>query len=289
MNIDVPSGAPARVATPHADDPRLARLSLNQWTVQHASVAEAAAACVEFGLPSIGLWRQQVADFGIDETVKLLGDNGLRVSSLCRGGFFTTEDTMADNRRAVDETATLGAGCLVLVAGGLPEESRDLAGNRARVAERIAELAPYAERNNVRLAIEPLHPMFCADRAVVSTLSQALDIAEPLGDNVGVVVDAYHVWWDPQLYKQIRRAGKRIFAYQICDWILPLADDPLLSRGMIGDGVIDLATMTDAVLATGYAGDIEVEIFNADVWSADPRHVVATVARRYVQHLGRLF
>lgn len=286
MNIDVPSGAPARIPTPSANDPRLARLSLNHWTVQRTTVEQAAGACARFGIPSIGLWRQQVADAGLECAAKLVEDNGLRVSSLCRGGFFTAEDTTADNRRAVDEAAALGAACLVLVVGGLPDESRDLAGSRARVAERIAELAPYARRSGVRLAIEPLHPMFCSDRSVVSTMDQALDIAEPLGDNVGVVVDAYHVWWDPRLAEQIRRAGERIFAFQVCDWVLPLAEDSLLSRGMPGDGVIDLAALTETVLATGYAGDIEVEIFNADVWAADPSQVVATVTRRFAQHLG---
>jgi len=165
----------------------------------------------------------------------------------------------------------------------LPEGSRDLPGARARVAEAIAELAPYAAEHGVRLALEPLHPMYCADRAVLSTLAQALDLAEqfPL-DQVGVVVDTFHVWWDPSIWAEINRARLRIASFQVSDFLVPMPPgDPLLARGMMGDGVIDLRPFRVAVDEAGYAGDIEVEIFNADVWAADPNEVVATMIRRY--------
>jgi sugar phosphate isomerase/epimerase len=288
--LDVPSGLPAAVPTPPVGDPRLARLSLNQATTKRWSVAEAVDGCTRAGVNSIGLWREPVAEHGLDATVKLLAERGLRVSSLCRGGFLTAADAtgraaaMADNRRAIEEAATLRAACLVMVVGGLPAGSRDLPGARQRVVDALAELSPYAGDRGVRLALEPLHPMYCADRAVLSTLGQALDIAETFPMvQVGVVVDTFHVWWDPDVWRQIARAGGRIASFQVCDWITPLPPDVLLARGMMGDGHIDFPPFRSAVDATGYVGDVEVEIFNAAVWAAAPDQVLATMVRRYVQ------
>lgn len=257
-------------------------------------MAEAVDGCVRHGLEAIGLWRQNVAEQGLDETVKLVQDAGLRVSSLCRGGFLTSGDALDDNRLAIDEAAALGAPCLVMVVGGLPGvvpgepmaagASKDLAGARERVAEALEVLAPYAGERGVRLALEPLHPIYCPDRAVLSTLGQAIDLAEPYRvEQVGVVVDTFHVWWDPQVLEQIARAGERIASYQVCDYLHPLPADVLLGRGMMGDGVIDFAPITRAVQAAGYTGDIEVEIFNADIWAADPDEVVATMKARYTE------
>ncbi|GAA4920627.1 sugar phosphate isomerase/epimerase family protein [Streptomonospora salina] len=287
--VDVPSGAPAGDA-PEPGDPRLARLSINQKTVNEWSLPEAVDGCLRAGIGSVGLWREHAAEAGIARSARLVRESGLRVSSYCRGGFLTGCDrtpALEDNRRALDEAAELGAPCLVVVVGGLPDGDRDLVGARERMAEAIAELAPYAAERGVCLALEALHPMFCADRAVLSTLGQALDVAEcfPVGQ-VGVVVDSYHVWWDPRLHREIARAGERIAAFQVCDWVLPLPADPLLGRGMVGDGHADIPALHRAVDAAGYTGDIEVEIFNADVWSADPDAVLATVARRHVRYLA---
>ena len=288
--LDVPSGAPARVATPGPGDPRLARLSLNQKTTDGWSLREAIDGCVAAGVPSLGAWREPVAEVGTATAAGWLRDAGLRVSSVCRGGFFTTADPAEqrarhdDNRRALDEAAELGAPCLVLVPGGLPVGDRDLVGARARAVAAVEALVPHALEVGVRLAIEPMHPIFAADRGVVSTLRQALDIAEPLPvEAVGVVVDTFHVWWEPGVEEQVARAGDRIASYQVCEWITPLPADTLLSRGMMGDGHIDFAHLTACVAAAGYRGDVEVEIFNADVWAADGAAVVATLARRYVE------
>lgn len=288
--LDVPSRLPAATATPEPGDPRLARLSLNQKTVDRWTLRQAVDGCVAHGIPAIGVWREAVAEVGLPEAVRMVGDAGLRVSSLCRGGFFTAADPAAraaaleENRRALDEAAALGAACLVLVPGGLPAGDRDLAGARARAAAAVEDLVPYALDVGVRLAIEPMHPIFAADRGVVSTLAQALDIAEPLpAEAVGVVVDTFHVWWEPGVEEQIARAGERIASYQVCEWITPLPPDALLSRGMMGDGHIDFAHLTRCVAAAGYAGDVEVEIFNAEVWAADGDAVVDTLARRYVE------
>ena len=289
VDVDVPGGQPARIATPAPDDPRLARLSLNQRTIANWSLREAIDACMAAGIPALGVWREQLAAAGQDTAVRWLAESGLRVSSLCRGGFFTASDPKlidrahADNRRAIDEAAAIGAATLVLVAGGLPAGDRDLAAARARAVDALAALVPYARDAGVRLGIEPMHPIYAADRGVVSTLGQALDLAEafPAGE-VGVVVDTFHLWWDPEIDQQLLRAGERIQSYQVGDWITPLPVDTLLARGMMGDGHIDFAAFTSAVTSAGYGGDVEVEIFNADLWASPPDDALATITRRYV-------
>ncbi|MCX5078537.1 sugar phosphate isomerase/epimerase [Streptomyces sp. NBC_00424] len=271
----------------------LERLSLNQITTKRWSLPEAVQGCVDAGIPAIGLWRDKVAETGLAQAAKIVRDAGLAVSSLCRGGFLTVDGpdahraALVENVRALEEAAELGTDTLVMVVGGLPEGSRDLAGARARVADLIAELAPHAGDAGVRMAIEPLHPMFCADRAVVSTLGQALDLAEPHPvAQVGVVVDSYHVWWDPDLPRQIERAGPRIASYQVCDWTLPLPADALLGRGHVGDGHIDFRTLTDQVAAAGYTGWIEVEIFNEHIWDTPGEQTLKTVVERYLAHVA---
>jgi len=278
------------------------RLSLNQWTTKSWSVPEAVDGCVRHGIEAIGLWREEVAEYGLAATAKRVAGAGLRVSSLCRGGFLTAGSWLDENRRAIDEAAELEAACLVLVVGGLPgvvpgqalrdgarrdgadhdSVSRDLPGARRQVADALDVLVPYAADQGVRLALEPLHPMYCADRAVLSTLKQALDLAAPYpSERVGVCVDTFHVWWDPEVFAEIARAGDRIASFQICDYLVPLPADVLLGRGMMGDGVIDFPPLYRAVADAGYAGDIEVEIFNADIWAADPDVVVSTMKERY--------
>ncbi len=264
------------------------RLSLNQRTTANWSLREAIDGTLAAGLESIGLWREPVAEVGLATASDWVRESGLRVSSLCRGGFFTTEEPDArrsaheNNLRAIEEAAELGAVTLVLVPGGLPEGSTDLPGARARAAEAIAELAPVAKQHGVVLGIEPMNPIFAADRGVVSTLAQALDIAEAFpADEVGVVVDTFHLWWEPGVEQQIARAAERIVSYQIGDWITPLPADTLLSRGMMGDGHIDFPAFTRAVTAAGYRGDVEVEIFNADVWATPGAEVLATMSDRY--------
>jgi sugar phosphate isomerase/epimerase len=263
-----------------------ARLSLNTMTTKTWDLRQAVEATAAAGLPAIGLWRDRVAEAGVDEAAKLVRDNGLRVSSLCRGGFLTGiqdgDTALEDNRRAIDEAAALGAPELIMVAGGIPD--RDLPGSRARLADRLATLVPYAADRDVRLALEPLHPVFCADRAVISTLGQALALAAPHpATAVGVVVDTFHVWWDPALAAGIAAAGAqgRISSFQICDWLVPMAADPLVSRGMMGDGVIDFGAIATMVAAAGYDGDIEVEIFNEAVWATDGHTVLDTMKNRY--------
>ncbi|MFD9112477.1 sugar phosphate isomerase/epimerase family protein [Streptomyces bottropensis] len=262
-------------------------------TVKQLSLPELVAGCVELGITGVGLWREPVAEHGLDATAKLVRDAGLAVTTLCRGGFFTAIDeteraaALADNRRAIDEAATLGTDTLVLVSGGLPAGSKDLHGARERIADALAELGPYAAEHGVRLAIEPLHPMFASDRCVVSTLSQALDIAERFpAEQVGVTVDTYHIWWDDTAPAAIARAGAsgRIHTFQLADWITPLPHGVLTGRGQIGDGSIDMREWKSSVEAAGYTGPIEVELFNDDLWAGDGRELLAQTARRFVEH-----
>lgn len=271
----------------------LERFSINQMTVKQLSMPELVEGCVELGITGVGLWREPVAAHGLEATAKLVRDAGLAVTTLCRGGFFTAIDpaeraaALADNRKAIDEAATLGTDTLVLVSGGLPAGSKDLHGARERIADALAELGPYAASNGVRLAIEPLHPMFASDRCVVSTLSQALDIAERFpADQVGVTVDTYHIWWDDTAPAAIARAGAtgRIHTFQLADWITPLPQGVLTGRGQIGDGAIDMREWKSYVEAAGYTGPIEVELFNDDLWAGDGRELLTQTAQRFVEH-----
>ncbi len=274
------------------------RLSLNQATVKHLGLREAAALCARHDIPAIGLWRDRVAEAGLAEAVTAVRSAGLHVSSLCRGGFFTRPGpggpgpagpgpdgvaaARADNRAAVTEAAELGADTLILVCGGLVPGSRDLGLARRMVADAIGDLVPFAQRLGVRLGIEALYPMFCADRCVIASLGEAVDLALTFPpDAVGVVVDTYHVWWDARLTAEIARAAGRITAYQVCDWVVPLPQDTMLGRGHLGDGVIDFGPVTAAVTAAGYAGYVEVEIFNAGVWDAPPDATARTVRERF--------
>ncbi|WP_411086761.1 sugar phosphate isomerase/epimerase family protein [Streptomyces sp. 061-3] len=271
----------------------LSRLSINQETIKQWSLPELTEGCVKAGIDKVGLWRAPVQEYGVERTAQLLADAGISVTSLCRGGFFTALDpaerarALDDNRAAIDEAAALSTDTLVLVSGGLPAGSRDLRGARERIAEALAELGPYAQEQGVRLAIEPLHPMFASDRCVVSTLSQALDIAERFpAEQVGVVVDTYHIWWDDQAAAQIARAGAggRIHSFQLADWITPLPAGVLVGRGQLGDGSVDFRAFREMVEATGFTGPIEVEIFNEGLWARDGAEVLAEVAARYVEH-----
>jgi len=269
-------------------DARLSRLSLNQYTTHRWGVREAAEGCARAGIPWIGLWRDKVAEAGLHESARIVRDAGLRVSSLCRGGAFpasTADERRAkvdDNRRAVEEAAELGAALLVLVCGGLTQPGRDLQDAYSHVEEGVAQLIPYAEECGVRLGIEPLHPAFAAERSVVVTLKQANDLVERLGSRqVGVVIDTYHVWWDPELYTEIRRAAGWILAYHVDDWLSPNGD-PLMGRGMMGDGVIDLKRITRAIAAAGYSGPVEVEIFNQAIWDAPSDEVLDLMKTRYL-------
>ena len=261
------------------------KLSLNTATVRKQwTLAQAIEGCARHGIRGISPWRDQVAQMGLLQASKSIRANELTVTGLCRGGFFTARDWKDDNLRAIEEAHALGAQCLVLVVGGLPAGSKDLIAARNQVKEGIAAILPEARKAGVPLAIEPLHPMQAAERACINTLEQALDLCDSLGEGMGAAVDVYHVWWDPKLEPQIKRAGKkRILAYHICDWLVPTRD-LLNDRGMMGDGVIDLPRIRSWVEGAGYAGFHEVEIFSElDWWKRDADEVLQTCKERFLR------
>ena len=262
-------------------------IAINSATVKAWSLEQLVEGCKRGGISDIAPWRDIVHAVGIEKAGKLIRGAGLDVSCLCRGGMFPAADAagrraaLEDNRRAVDEAAGIGAQCLVLIAGGLPKGSKDLAGAHEQVRDGIAALLPYARDAGVPLAIEPLHPMTAADRACVNTMGHANDLCDELGDGLGIALDVYHVWWDPDLPRQIERAGKRIITYHVCDWLVPTRD-LVFDRGMPGDGVIDLKHIRKMVEATGYAGHCDVEIFStADWWNRDPDEVLRICKERH--------
>jgi sugar phosphate isomerase/epimerase len=270
-------------------------LSINTATVrksrgQDLPLPDIIDACARRGIRAISPWRDQVAAAGLANVSKRLRTHGLELSGYCRGGMFPAADATGlaaardDNRRAVDEAAELDAKCLVLVVGGLPgalqgrAAHKDIAGARAQVRDGIAELLDYARAARMPLAIEPLHPMYAADRACVNTMEQALDLCDELDPSrsgaLGLAVDVYHVWWDPKLEQQIARAGReRLLAFHVCDWLTPTTD-LLNDRGMMGDGVIDIPRIRGWVEAQGFAGYSEVEIFSTGNWWSKPHDEV---------------
>jgi sugar phosphate isomerase/epimerase len=273
-------------------------LSLNTATVRkQGDLVSIIEACARHGIRAIDPWRDQVATIGLERAVRAVRDAGLELSGYCRGGMFTSDaarrnEVRDDNRRAVDEAKALGASCIVLVAGGLPQFSRpgsnwskDIVAARAQVDHAIAEMLEYARQAKLPLAIEPLHPAYAADRACVNTTKQAVDICDRLDPGrtgaLGVALDVYHIWWDPDLMAQIARAGRdRLLAFHVCDWLVP-TKDVLNDRGMMGDGVIDIPSVRAAVEAQGYAGYSEIEIFSNDWWAMSMDEVLRTCIERH--------
>ena len=267
----------------------LSRLSLNQITIKQWSLAQAIEGCARHGLGHIGIWRDKLAEQPLPQTLRQLHDAGIKVSSLCRGGFFSAPTAaaraaqIADNRRAIEDCAAIGSPVLVLVCG--PAHGQSLAEARATVADAIAELAPFAKSHGVQLGIEPLHPMFAAERSVIVTLEQATQIALQFpADTVGIVADVFHIWWDPLVHQEIARAGQRILGFHVSDWLVPLPD-LLLGRGMMGEGVIDIRSLRQSVERAGYTGPIEVEIFNQALWNEDPDAAMRRICEAYLQHV----
>ncbi|WP_211230682.1 sugar phosphate isomerase/epimerase family protein [Alicyclobacillus herbarius] len=255
-------------------------MTTERWTVR-----EAVDGCARAGIGWIGLWRHKVEDMGVSAAAKVVRDAGLCVSGLCRGGMLPAGSPserarrIEDNRRAIADAAELGTDVLVLVCG--PPEDCTLDDARKMVEEGIAELIPYARDHSVKLGIEPLHPMFAADRSVISTLGQANDIVDRLqSDQVGVVIDVYHVWWDPRLYEEIRRAAGHIVGFHVNDWLAPVKD-ALMSRGMMGDGCIEISRIRQAVEAAEYQGPVEVEIFNQVIWDTPGDEVLEVMKQRF--------
>ena len=263
-------------------------MSLNAISVRQADIRTVVSVCAETGVGGVGVWRHHVEADGAAKIRRWCEDHGLRISSLCRGGMFPADSAAGrraavdDNRRAIADAAELGADVLVLVSG--PVAGHDLPASRAMVAAGIEALLPEAQAAGVTLGIEPLHPMFVADRSVVVTLGEGNDLVVEFDSSaLGLVVDVYHCWWDPRVHEEIRRAGGRIVGFHVSDWVVPL-DDPLLSRGLPGDGFIDLRGLRATVESAGYTGLIEVEIMNEQLWSLPVDEAARACADRFLRH-----
>ena len=277
--------------TSHADDARPladgSRLSFNQATAERESLPAVIDSCARHGVPYISVWRHKLAETGVHAAARMLRDAGLRVSSICRGGMFPAASAperaqrIDDNRRAIDDAAAVGAEVLVLVCGAAP--NGDIAGARIMVREGIDAIVPYAAAAGVRLGIEPLHPAFAAERSCITTMREARLLAEPYASvTVGVVVDVYHVWWDPQRTEEIALLGNRIAGYHVNDWLVP-AGNVLMNRGMMGEGVIELRRIRGEVERAGYAGPIEVEIFSERIWAMPLDELVQWTRTQFVE------
>ena len=260
----------------------LSRLCIHQVTLPDRCDFRQAIECLSRnGVTMTAVWRPKLEEIGANEAARILRDNGVDAVS----GPEASQRALDDNRRWLDEAASIGASSMVTITGGLTDGSRDLEAARARAKERLAQLLPHAVAAGVRLALEPLHPMVCGYRSVISTLKEANDWLEELdaGDAVGIAFDTYAVWWEPCLEREIARAGQRILSFHCSDW-LPDTKDVRLDRGMLGDGVIDNRRLYRLVESAGFNGPIEVEIFSAgNWWRRRPDEVVRTVKDRVVE------
>jgi len=262
-------------------------MSLNSVTVKEQwGLPELIEGCARHGISGISPWRDVLGVMGVDRAAKQIRDAGLTVTGLCRGGMFPAADqagrdaAIEDNRRAIAEAHAIGAKCLVVLGGGLPPGSKDLPGAREMLREGLGRIMPDARAAGVTIALEPLHPMTCADRSVLSTLGQALDLCDEFGEGTGIALDVYHVWWDPQLASLIQRAGSRIAAFHVCDWKVPTTDT-VFDRGIPGEGCIDIPAIRRMVEAQGYGSFAEVEILSKHWWQQDPEMVLPLLKERH--------
>lgn len=265
----------------------LSKLCIHTITTKSWSIEEAADNYKRVGVKGISVWRQYLEGRNISQTGKMLKTHDLEVVSLVRGGFFPStssakrDEAVDDNRKAVDEAAALGAPMIVLVCGADP--GQPLETSRAQIQEGIETVLPYAIANNVKLAIEPLHPMYADTRSAINTLAQANDMAEAIGsDHLGVAADVYHLWWDPNLEQELLRCGRNghLYAFHICDWMSPTTDF-LNDRGLMGEGCIPVQKIRGWAEAAGFDGYNEVEIFSDRWWAADQHEFLDRIVEQY--------
>jgi sugar phosphate isomerase/epimerase len=274
-------------AIPHTD---LSRLAIHTMTNKPWSLLQCIDGYSRAGIKGISVWRNVLEPIGSREAAKMLRDAGMDVAALVRSGFFPAVESskrqgaLDDNRKAIDEAADIGAKMVVLVCGAVPGMS--LFDARKQIEEGIASILPHAHTRNVKLAIEPLHPMYAADRSAINTMAQARQICESLRDPMlGIACDVYHVWWDPDLETEIKLAGqqKTLFAFHICDWRVNTRD-LLNDRGLMGEGCINLRQIRGWVESAGFSGYNEVEIFSTERWATDQTQYVEQIKRAYMEH-----
>jgi len=267
----------------------LSQLCIHTITTKPWSIETAARNFSKSGVAGITVWRDALNGRNIQQTGQMLRDSGLEIVSLCRGGFFPSTDALKrkaaldDNRKAIEEAAELGAPMIVLVCGSDPHQPLEV--SRKQIQEGIERVLPEAKAAGIKLAIEPLHPMYADTRSAVNTLEQANDMASAINSTqVGVAVDVYHLWWDPHLEKEIKRCGKNnhLFAFHICDWNVP-TNDFLWDRGLMGEGCIPVNKIRSWVEETGFKGFYEVEIFSNKFWSEDQSLFLTKIIKAYLE------
>jgi sugar phosphate isomerase/epimerase len=264
------------------------RICVHTITTKPWSIEEASGNYSDAGVKGITVWRNALEGRDIAATGRMIRERGLQIVSLCRGGFFPSTDAvkrrsaLEDNRKAIDEAHALGAPLIVLVCGADP--GQPLQESRKQIQDGIQEILPQAQEAGVKLAIEPLHPMYAADRSAINTLSQANEMASAIDSPwVGVAVDVYHLWWDPALETEIKKCGqmKKLFAFHICDWKIN-PEDMLNDRGLMGEGCIDLPAIRSWTEAAGFDGFIEVEIFSNRYWAMDQHLFLSQIKEAYL-------
>jgi sugar phosphate isomerase/epimerase len=271
--------------------PNLATAAVHTMTNKPWTLAQCCDAYARAGFGGISVWRNVIEPIGIAEAARVVRGSGLKVPALVRGGFFPAFDSTArdkaidDNKTCIDEAAAIGAEMVVLVVGavvGMP-----LTEARKQVAEGMSRCLDHARANNVKLAIEPLHPMYAADRSCINRMKEARLVCEQLkSPYVGIAADVYHIWWDPDLEEEIRLAGEQgtLFGFHVCDW-RPNTRDLLNDRGVMGEGAIDIKHIRSLVEQAGFRGLNEIEIFSTEKWAQDQTAYLAEVARAYVEHV----
>lgn len=268
----------------------LSQLCIHTITTKPWSIEEAAKKYSTEGVKGITVWREALANRNIKQTGQLLRDHGLSIVSLCRGGFFPNKEkekrklAIEDNLKAIEEAAELGTSLIVLVCGADPTQATE--DSRKQIREGIETILPQVENAGIKLAIEPLHPMYADTRSAINTLAQANELAEQINSPfVGVAVDVYHLWWDPFLEREIMRCGENnnLFAFHICDWNVPTIDI-LLDRGLMGDGCIPVNKIRSWVEATGFNGFYEVEIFSNKYWQEDQSRFLKKIIKAYKEN-----
>ncbi|HRI21905.1 MAG TPA: sugar phosphate isomerase/epimerase family protein [Panacibacter sp.] len=274
-----------------SEEKDLERLCIHTITTKPWKIEDAAKHYADAGVKGITVWRDALAGRDIKATGDMLRDHDLSIVSLCRGGFFPSKENskrklaIDDNKKAIEEAAALGTSMIVLVCGADPSQSLD--DSRKQIHDGVAEILPYADAADIKLAIEPLHPMYADTRSAINTLSQANDMAEKFNSPlVGVAVDVYHLWWDPNLEQEIKRCGvnNNLFAFHVCDWKSPTTD-LLNDRGLMGEGCIPIKQITEWVDATGFDGFREVEIFSNIYWKEDQNIVLKKIINAYRKHV----
>lgn len=268
----------------------LSKLCIHTITTRPWSIEEAAAKYSKAGVRGITVWREAIENRDPAASGRMLSDHGLTIVSLCRGGLFPhrepgkRQSAIDENRQIIDEATALGAPLIVLVCGADPDQT--LEESRRQIVDGIGSILPHAEACGVRLAIEPLHPMYADDRSAINTLKQANDACEQLQSEwIGVAVDVYHVWWDPDLKREIQRSGRndRIFAFHICDWKTPTID-LLLDRGLMGEGCIPIRTIREWMEESGFTGYNEVEIFSTIYWEQNQDRFLEQITKAYLEN-----